>query len=193
MVENILNNKTNLLLTIVMLILLVFNISLLNYKILTPIMQNNDVKKQYEADMAQIEQEKEQANVKDDAWSEEELQKIYINDLKSMGEAERMQTYLYNYIGLIESEKYEEAFEMLYDDFKNQYFHNVDEYIQYVQNRYPVFMSVEYNDIERQGEYYILTVTIRNAVPTEDSDALKQRFIMHEKGINEYEISFQVM
>ncbi len=35
------------------------------------------------------------------------------------------------------------------------------------QKKYPDFMSVEYNDMSRQGEYYILTVNIYNLLTNE--------------------------
>ena len=194
MVENILNNKTNLLLTIVLLVLIVFNLSLLNYKIISPTMANNEIKKQYEERQAQKEQEKQESEIQNDTVTKEEAEQTYVNNLKSMGEAERMKSYLYSYISLIMYEKYEEAFGKLYGEFKEQYFNNnLENYTSYIKNRYPDFMAVEYNDIERQGEYYILTVIIRNAIPEENTTALKQKFIMNEKGINDYELSFQVI
>ena len=163
MVENILLNKTNLLLTISLLVLIVFNISLLNYKILTPTMNNNEIKKQYEENMAKIKEQEqaEQERISQSAMTKEEVKEERITDLKSMGEADRMYTYFFEYLGMIEWGKYEEAYNILYDDFKKQYYPTIESYINYAKKTYPDFMSIKYEGIERQGEYYILTVLIR--------------------------------
>ena len=193
MKDNILLDKTNLLLTISILILLVFNISLVNYKILTPNMHNNEIAKQYEAYLEERknQEDEEQRKLDNDEWTKEEIAENELIDLKSMGEASRMYKYLYSYLEMIEWWKYEEAYNTLYEDFKVQYFPTLESYTEYVKERYPDFMSVDYNNIDRQGEYYIVTATIRSIV-NENSDMIQQRFVLHEKALNDFEISFQV-
>lgn len=194
MIDKLILDKTNLLLLIITLILIVFNIALLNYKILTPTMHNNEIKKQYEMNMQERKAQEEAELLDSDEVSEEEIQTQRINDLKSMGEADRMYTYCYKYLEMIEWQKYEEAYNILYDEFKNQYFPTLDSYKEYVINRYPDFMNIKYNSIERQGEYYVVTVTITDAYVTIDNIiSMQQKFIIHEKGIDDFELSFQVI
>ena len=193
MLEDIFNNKTNLLLTILMLLLMVFNIMLFNNKILTPTMHNNEIKKQYEENMVQIDKEKTESNVEEKVLTEEEMQAEYLTDLKSMDEVNRMYSYFHKYIEMVEQEQYEEAFSLLNEDFIAQYFGNIDNYTKYVKERYPTFIATEYNGIERQGEYYILTVNIKNAVDYGMDESLMQKFVIHEKGIDNFELSFQVI
>ena len=186
-------NKTNILLTMILLILVVFNLSIYNKKILTPTINNNKVKKEYEEMVNKYAQEQQEENLQDDEMSQEEIDKEQLVNLKSMGEEDRMYTYFYQYITMIESGRYEDAYNILYADFKNQYFPTLDSFTSYIQTRYPSFMSVQYNGIERQGEYYILTVLIGSAVANEDNTTLQQKFIIHEKDFNDFELSFQVM
>lgn len=195
MEEKLLLNKTNLLLSIALLVLIVFNISLLNYKILTPTANNNEIKKQYEENMAKAKEQEqaEQERISQSAMTEEEIKEERMTDLKSMGEADRMYTYFFEYLGMVEWENYEEAYNILYDDFKKQYYPTIDSYISYVKKTYPPIMSIRYENIERQGEYYILTVLIRSSVDPNGFTPLRQRFILHENGFDEFELSFQVI
>lgn len=185
-------DKTNLLLAIITLVLLVCNLSICINKFLKPMAQNNEYSKQYE-ESRKYAQEQQEENLQDDEMSQEEIDKEQLVNLKSMGEEDRMYTYFYQYITMIESGRYEDAYNILYADFKNQYFPTLDSFTNYIQTRYPSFMSVQYNGIERQGEYYILTVLIGSAVANEDNTTLQQKFIIHEKDFNDFELSFQVM
>ena len=182
-------DKTNVLLTMVTLILVVCNLSLGINKFLKPMAQNEENRKQYEENLKQ----REQAGIQDDEMSQEDIDKEQLTNLKSMGEEDRMYTYFYQYITMIESGKYEDAYNTLYEDFKTQYFPTLEDYKNYVQGRYPTFISVKYNGIERQGEYYILTVLISSGVSSESGTTLQQKFVLHEKNFNDFELSFQVM
>lgn len=194
--DRILFDKTNLLLTILLLVLLVFNLALFNYKILTPTAHNNEIKKQYEEYMQarKVQEEAEQMALDDDEVPEAEIEKQRMNDLKSMGEADRMYKYCYNYLEMIEWEAYETAYNILYEDFKNQYFKTLEDYKNYVLGLYPDFMNISFNSVERQGEYYIVTAIITDAYVTPDNIvSLTQKFIIHEKALDDFEISFQVI
>lgn len=185
-------NKTNLLLTIAVLVLVVINLSLYIDKILTPTLKNDEIKKQYETEVTQ----NEQNQITDDdsyALTDEEMEQEELINLKSMGEEERMYVYFHKYMLFIESGKYEEAYNWLYEDFKNQYFPTVDKFKEYVQQLYPKFIATEYKGIERQGEYYILTVAITDEIEVEHVETLMQKFVIHEKGFNDIELSFQVL
>lgn len=189
------DNKTNLLLTIALLVLVVLNLSIYMNKILTPTAQNEEIKKQYEANYAEVkkEQDEEEQRVKNNEMTTEEVEQAKLTDLKSMGEAERMYTYFADYITLVEGERYEEAYNLLYDDFKKQYFPTLNEFIFYIKSTYPKFIAVRYETIERQGDYYIIKVLIKDSIATEDVISLEQRFVLHEKNFNDYEISFQII
>ena len=52
-------------------------------------------------------------------------------------------------------------------------------------------MRLEYKSIERQGEYYIVSVLISSEIAT-NKPSIQQRFVLHENDFNDFEISFQV-
>ena len=60
-----------------------------------------------------------------------------------------------------------------------------------MKQKYPDFMSVEYNDMSRQGEYYILTVNIYNLLTNEIIEK-EQKYIIKENNFLDYVLSFQV-
>ena len=140
-------------LTIVLLILIGVNISLLLNKLLAPVYANNKVKK--------------------------------------IKEKQRMQYYFSKYITYIEEKNYEKAYNLLYEEYRNNYFPTLEEFEKYVKQKYPDFMSVEYNDMSRQGEYYILTVNIYNLLTNEIIEK-EQKYIIKENNFLDYVLSFQV-
>lgn len=182
-------DKTTILLTIAMLTLLVCNIALYANKILSPSIHNKSIEQQYQDYLNQrIEQEQEQEDI---VVSDEEMAEEQLKDLKSMGEQDRMYTYVHTFLSYIESSDYKSAYDLLYSDFKEQYFKTQNEFEEYVKKKYPQFMKLEYESIERQGEYYIVSVLISSEIAS-DNPTIQQRFVLHENDFNDFEISFQV-
>ena len=108
-----------------------------------------------------------------------------------MKEKQRMQYYFSKYITYIEEKNYEKAYNLLYEEYRNNYFPTLEEFEKYVKQKYPDFMSVEYNDMSRQGEYYILTVNIYNLLTNEIIEK-EQKYIIKENNFLDYVLSFQV-
>lgn len=186
-------NKTNIILAMIVCLLMICNLIIYNNKYIQPAMANDKVIKEYQEIDKNIEEERKNLNGNSDRISDEQLEQERLTDLKSMGEADRMYNYLGDFISKIEEEEYEEAYTKLYEDFRNQYFPTIDEFIEYVKTTYPAFIIVDYNDIERQGEYYIMTVTIKSASDSIPYQNIQQKFVLYEKDLNDYQISFQVM
>lgn len=120
----------------------------------------------------------------------EEKQESVTNYVRNKSEKERMQIYLSEYLQYIEQREYDLAYNVLYPEFKENYFITKENYIYYVQENYSDLIMVDYENIERQGNYYILTVVITNLDNTGSSKT--QKFILFEKGLNDYYLSFQV-
>jgi predicted PurR-regulated permease PerM len=112
------------------------------------------------------------------------------NLVKAKSEKERIQIYLAEYIKHIEREEYEEGYNLLSDSFKANYFNTLEEYKSYTKRTYSNLIGITYKDIQRQGNYYILSVTITNL--ENDEEQIEQNFVIFEKGLNDYELSFQV-
>ena len=93
---------------------------------------------------------------------EENTNQLEIEDLKDKDERTRMQQYCGKFIRYIESKDYDKAYALLYPDFKNNYFKTVEDFQKYAEEKFPsTLIAVEYNNIERQGKYYILFTTIK--------------------------------
>lgn len=134
--------------------------------------------------------------VLDSEKQEEENQKkteesVLKDKLSNMTERERMEFYFSQFIAKVESREYEEAYNMLYDEFKENYFPELNDFEIYVKSKFPKMMNVEYTNFERSGEIYILFVTIDNALLKEDETSRKEmKFVVKETGINEFVMSF---
>ena len=122
---------------------------------------------------------------------EENTNQLEIEDLKDKDERTRMQQYCGKFIRYIESKDYDKAYALLYPDFKNNYFKTVDDFANYAKEKFPSsLITVEYNNIERQGKYYILYTTIKT--PLDSSYSMDQKFIFIENGFNDFQLSFDV-
>lgn len=122
---------------------------------------------------------------------EENTNQLEIEDLKDKDERTRMQQYCGKFIRYIEEKDYDKAYALLYPDFKNNYFKTVEDFEKYAQEKFPSsLITVEYNNIERQGKYYILFTTIKT--PLDTNYSMDQKFILIENGFNDFQLSFDV-
>ncbi len=122
---------------------------------------------------------------------EENTNQLEIEDLQDKDERTRMQQYCGKFIRYIEEKDYDKAYALLYPDFKNNYFPTEEDFAKYAQEKFPSsLITVEYNNIERQGQYYILFTTVKT--PLDSSYSMDQKFILIENGFNDFQISFDV-
>lgn len=123
--------------------------------------------------------------------SDEQINKDEIASLKTMTEKERIRTYLSKYLMYIEGGHYEKAYSLLYPDFKENYFQELEEYTKYVKDLYPKTMVLQYGNTERQGKYFIIYVDVVD--PLSEKQYVSQRFIVYENDYNDFVISFEVI
>ncbi len=116
-----------------------------------------------------------------------------LTELKSMSERERMEFYFSEFMDYIENGKYQEAYNLLYPDFKDNYFKTLDDFKKYVNKTYPEFVSFSYNDIERQGNIYVLMITVINPDLNKSEAKKSQRIVIKENNFNDFVLSFQVI
>ena len=116
-----------------------------------------------------------------------------IVQLKNMTEKKRMQTYFSKYLSYMEEGKYEQAYNLLYDEFKQNYFPTIEEYIEYVEKTYPKMLLVNYENMERQGKYFIIDTTITGVNEQGETARIEQKFIVYEKDYNDFMMSFNVI
>lgn len=123
---------------------------------------------------------------------EENVDSIEINRLKDMGERDRIEYYVSKFVSSIGNKSYEYAYSLLYDEYKERYFPTLDKFEEYVKTRLPSRLSVEYTNIERNGEIYIIWATLKNPVGTEETE-VEMNFVVKENALNDFVMSFSVI
>lgn len=124
---------------------------------------------------------------------EQDEEKNILEQLKEMSERERMEFYFSEFIDYIENGKYQDAYNLLYPDFKDSYFKTLEDFEKYVKKTYPEFVSFSYNDIERQGNIYVLMITVINPELSKSEAKKSQRIVIKENNFNDFILSFQVI
>ena len=165
----------NILLVMVVLILLAINIK---------IFINNHEEAEIEQNGNDIENSMIQNNNQDN------IQNTITNKVADMTERSRMQTYFGTFISYIEEKDYESAYNLLNENFRKNYFNTLEQFETYIQ-KYPKDIAVDYKEIERQGELFVLTVEIKD-VFNKEAQTITQRVVIRELGVNQFTISFQV-
>ena len=123
---------------------------------------------------------------------DEKINSIKEGELGGMGERDRMEYYVKSFIDAIENKDYDDAYDMLYKDFKDRYFPSIDEFENYVKKTFPTFCDVEHTNIERTGNVYVLWVTLSNALSGKDS-GVEINFVIQENDLNDFVMSFTVI
>ena len=122
--------------------------------------------------------------------SNEDQEKI--EKLKTKKQAERIKTYLGTYFKYVEKKDYNSAYNLLYDEFKKNYFPTLEDYEKYIQEQdLPALLTIDYDNIVTQGELYIVTLRIGNVQARSDTQKVEKKFVVKENDYNDYYISFE--
>ena len=103
-----------------------------------------------------------------------------------------MEYYCGEYFKHLEHKEYDQAYALLYPEFKQNYFPTLEEYETYIKNNYPKSWALEYEDITRQGNIYVLKLKILDILGTKDNEK-SQRIVIKENNYNDFVISFQLI
>ena len=114
------------------------------------------------------------------------------NELKGMLERDRVEYYVSYFVKLIEEKKYEKAYEMLYDDFKTNYFQTLSEFEEYCGSHFSSMMNLEFTNLERNGEYYVIMVNVQDMISGKKDEHEEYYFVVRENRVNDIDISFSV-
>ncbi len=134
----------------------------------------------------EIQKQKEEQNKK----IEED---VVISKLAEMEERERMEFYVSKFIKEIEASNYENAYAMLYDVFKENYFPTITEFEDYAKKTFPKSMAVKHVNIERSSNTYVLYVEISDMLASKNSEGKEMNFVIREDELNKFELSFSVI
>lgn len=124
-----------------------------------------------------------------DAIKKESMQ----DKLLGMGERDRMEYYISNFVNLVEKDKIEEAYALLNAEFKENYFPTAGQFQTYVEKYFYSMSSLNFTNIERTGNVYIMWVNIKDLINGKPSDPGKEcTFVIKENNVNDIELSFNV-
>lgn len=129
---------------------------------------------------------------------ETDRQEKILTKLKNMTERDRMEYYFGTFVSKLDEKDYESAYNMLYEEYRKTYFPSMSSFKEYVQEIYSGMTSVEYNNIERNGDIYILWVTINDLNgksveiidEAEVSTGKEVKVVIREYGYNDFVMSF---
>jgi hypothetical protein len=102
-----------------------------------------------------------------------------------------MTYYTAEFFKLIDSKNYEEAYKLLYDDYKENFFPTEANFEKYFKDYFPDDFSLDYTNIERLGSIYVLWVSVKDTV---NGSTYGHNFSMYvviqENNLNDYVLSF---
>lgn len=123
--------------------------------------------------------------------TKKEVDKQIVEKVRNEDEPTRMKIYLGNIIEALKNKKYEYVYERFDEDYKKKYFPTIEELKNYTENRLPSNLSVSHRNIERLGEFYILTVDLVNSEDFEDKKNRKEvQFVFKEYNFDDFHFSF---
>lgn len=134
-----------------------------------------------------------QAMIHTEEQIEEENNEAIIQKLKNMEERDRMEYYFGMFLDYIEAGKYEKAYSMLYSEFKNNYFPTLDSFKKYVKTTFPEMSNIEHENIERNGDIYVLWIKITDVLNGKPGESKKMNIVIRENNYNDVEMSFSVI
>lgn len=174
--------KKQIIIIIVLLILVIISLILYSKNVVEDNEKNNINNK------TTISESEEKAQTVEVPKTNEEI----IKKLSTLNERDRMEYYCGEYFKHIEKHEYEQAYNLLYTEFKQKYFPTIEEFEEYVKKTYPKAWALDYDDITRQGDIYVLRLKIYDVLGSRENEKI-QRIVIKENYYNDFVISFQVI
>ncbi len=123
--------------------------------------------------------------------SEEVIEQERISEQKNMTERDRIESYFLDFMDYIENKEYSKAYNLLYNDYKLNYFSSLDEFESYMKEYFPNSSTIDIENIERIGKgVYVLWVNIGDLVNGEYGNNFAMNVVIKEEGYNTYKLSF---
>ena len=112
-------------------------------------------------------------------------------DLSGMSEQERMTYYCAEFFKKIDNGLYEEAYALLYTDYKENFFPTLDNFKKYFIDYFPSDFSLDYTNIERLGSIYVMWVSVKDTVNgSRYGKNFDMNVVVQENDLNDFVISF---
>lgn len=113
-------------------------------------------------------------------------------NIQQMREHQRMEYYFSMFIEKIERKQYQEAYNMLYDEFKKNYFPDLNSFIEYAEKTFPQDIGITQKNIERNGEVYVLWIEMYD-IFLGKKQAKEMNIVIKENDYNDFKLSFSVI
>lgn len=121
--------------------------------------------------------------------SNKSINSVIENKISKMNESSRAQTYFGEFIEAIDDQNYTGAYNMLNDEYKNNYFPNQSDFENYLKTSFPQGnLAIEYNGFDKKGDIYVLDVNIYSINDT--NNKINKTAVIRENGLNDFKISF---
>ncbi|MBR3697799.1 MAG: hypothetical protein IKM97_06070 [Clostridia bacterium] len=120
----------------------------------------------------------------------ENSESMELERIKSMEERTRIEYYVANYLKLIENEQFDKAYRLLNREYRKNYFRTQDEFEEYCNKTFSKMLHIEYDNFERNGDIYVLWITINDAINGKRNEGKQMNFVVKENNFNDYELSF---
>ena len=124
-------------------------------------------------------------SIEEESSSEAVLEKLY-----DMTEQERITYYCASFFKLVDNEEYEEAYEILYDEYIENYFPTLASFSVYMETYFPESFSLDYTNFERLGDIYVLWVDVSDTLNGSYGHNFSLNVVIRENDFNDYDLSF---
>ena len=123
------------------------------------------------------------------AYMQEQTEILNKKELSEKGERDRMEHYVSEFIMAVENNEYEEAYDMLYSEFKANLFPSLEKFEEFAKEKFPKFASIEFVNIERNGDIYVIWIKMSDSLGSKGSYK-GMNFVVREKDLDDFELSF---
>lgn len=121
---------------------------------------------------------------------EEANNKSELENLYDMSEQERITYYCAEFFKLVDKENYSKAYELLYSEYKENYFPTETSFSEYMKQYFPEDFSLDYTNFERLGDIYVLWVDVSDTLNGSMGHNFSMNVVIQENDFNDYVLSF---
>jgi len=118
-------------------------------------------------------------------------EQIELEKIQNMSERNRIEYYAKTFLNYVETAEYSEAYSLLNIDFRKNYFSSSEkEFEEYCKSTFPQMMDVQFTNIERNGDVYVIWVTITDVINGTKDSGREFNIVVKENNYNDFELSF---
>ncbi len=81
---------------------------------------------------------------------------------------------------------------MLGEEFKTNYFQTQEAFEKYAKEKFPSMADLDFTNIERNGNTYVMWVTITDVLNGKRDSGIEYNFVIEENDINNIKMAFSV-